>query len=106
LLLPPHAFADYSGEELTRTTGTLAGILSALTVPDPAPFYMISLYNPMGHLGLVIVPLCRPDHAQDVKQLDLAWYADLDTSRGQEATPLVIDGVLYVSTAWSMYPHA
>jgi quinohemoprotein ethanol dehydrogenase len=34
--------------------------------------------------------------------LSLAWYADFDTDRGQEATPLVIDGVLYVSTAWSM----
>ena len=40
--------------------------------------------------------------AGNVKQLGLAWYADLDTNRGQEATPLVIDGVLYVSTAWSM----
>src|SRR5216684_7430929 len=38
----------------------------------------------------------------NAKQLGLAWYADLDTDRGQEATPLVIDGVLYVSTAWSM----
>ena len=27
---------------------------------------------------------------------------NLDTNRGQEATPLVIDGVMYVSTAWSM----
>jgi glucose dehydrogenase len=36
--------------------------------------------------------------ADNVKQLGLAWYADLDTNRGQEATPLVIDGVLYVST--------
>ena len=35
-------------------------------------------------------------------QLGLAWYADLDTQRGQEATPLMIDGRLYVSTAWSM----
>src|SRR5271170_6686796 len=40
--------------------------------------------------------------AGNVKQIGLAWYADLDTNRGQEATPLVIDGVLYVSTAWSM----
>lgn len=34
--------------------------------------------------------------------LGLAWFADLDTARGQEATPLMHDGVLYVSTAWSM----
>jgi quinohemoprotein ethanol dehydrogenase len=41
-------------------------------------------------------------NADNAKQLGLAWFADLDTNRGQEATPLVIDGVLYVSTAWSM----
>jgi PQQ-dependent dehydrogenase (methanol/ethanol family) len=34
-------------------------------------------------------------------QLGLAWSYDLDTRRGQEATPLVIDGVMYFTTAWS-----
>ncbi len=38
---------------------------------------------------------------ENVTELGLAWFADLDTHRGQEATPLVVDGVLYVSTAWS-----
>lgn len=38
---------------------------------------------------------------ENVSDLGLAWYADFDTHRGQEATPLMIDGVLYVSTAWS-----
>jgi quinohemoprotein ethanol dehydrogenase len=37
----------------------------------------------------------------NVQQLSLAWYYDLDTHRGQEATPLVIDGVMYFTTAWS-----
>lgn len=37
----------------------------------------------------------------NVKDLGLAWYAEFDTDRGQEATPLMIDGVLYTSTAWS-----
>ncbi|SFF89773.1 alcohol dehydrogenase (cytochrome c)/quinohemoprotein ethanol dehydrogenase [Novosphingobium sp. CF614] len=37
----------------------------------------------------------------NVSRLGLAWYADLDTARGQEATPLVIDGKIYVTTAWS-----
>jgi len=36
-----------------------------------------------------------------VKQLSLAWSLDLDTARGQEATPLVVDGVMYASSAWS-----
>jgi quinohemoprotein ethanol dehydrogenase len=38
---------------------------------------------------------------QNVGQLGLAWYMDLDTRRGQEATPIVVDGVMYFSTAWS-----
>src|ERR1700687_1862905 len=40
--------------------------------------------------------------ADNAKQLGLAWFADLDTNRGQQATPLIIDGVMYVSTAWSL----
>jgi alcohol dehydrogenase (cytochrome c)/quinohemoprotein ethanol dehydrogenase len=34
-------------------------------------------------------------------RLGLAWSYDLDTARGQEATPIVVDGVMYVATAWS-----
>ncbi|HVW67342.1 MAG TPA: PQQ-binding-like beta-propeller repeat protein, partial [Steroidobacteraceae bacterium] len=45
-------------------------------------------------------PLAQID-AGNVAKLGLAWYFDLDTNRGQEATPLVVDGVLYTSTAWS-----
>ncbi len=30
-----------------------------------------------------------------------AWYYEFDTFRGQEATPLVADGVLYTTSAWS-----
>jgi quinohemoprotein ethanol dehydrogenase len=46
-------------------------------------------------------PLNKID-AGNVKQLGLAWYYDLDVAhRAQEATPLVIDGVMYVTGAWS-----
>jgi alcohol dehydrogenase (cytochrome c)/quinohemoprotein ethanol dehydrogenase len=38
---------------------------------------------------------------QNVGKLGLVWSYDLDTHRGQEATPIVVDGVMYVSTAWS-----
>ncbi len=37
----------------------------------------------------------------NVKQLGLAWIADYDTNLEQESTPLEVDGVIYVSTAWS-----
>lgn len=36
-----------------------------------------------------------------VKDLALTWFADFDTNRGQESSPLVIDGMLFVTTAWS-----
>ena len=35
-----------------------------------------------------------PDNVKDLKP---AWSLELDTNRGQEATPLVVDGVLYES---------
>ena len=36
-----------------------------------------------------------------VARLGVAWWAEFDTDRGQEATPLVADGVLYTTTTWS-----
>lgn len=46
-------------------------------------------------------PLNKID-AVNVKGLGLAWYYDLDVAhRAQEATPLVIDGVMYITGAWS-----
>jgi PQQ-dependent dehydrogenase (methanol/ethanol family) len=38
----------------------------------------------------------------NVKDLGLAWSADIDTERGQESTPIIVDGVMYLTTAWSM----
>ncbi len=40
-------------------------------------------------------------NTENVGELGLVWSADMDTARGQEATPLVIDGVMYFTTAWS-----
>ena len=38
----------------------------------------------------------------NVKDLGLAWSYDLESTRGVEATPLVVDGVMYVSASWSI----
>ena len=37
-----------------------------------------------------------------VGRLGLAWYADLNTERGMEASPLAIDGVLYNVQPWNV----
>ena len=36
----------------------------------------------------------------NVGRLGFAWTYDLGTTRGQEATPIVIDGVMYTSGTW------
>ena len=46
-------------------------------------------------------PLARID-AGNVGQLGLGWSSELKTPRGEEATPLVVDGVMYVTSAWSL----
>ena len=45
-------------------------------------------------------PLKQID-ATTVGKLGLAWFADYDTNLDQHGTPLYVDGVLYVSTAWN-----
>ncbi len=41
-------------------------------------------------------------NADNVADLGLAWYFDIDTNRSMEATPLIADGVMYVTAAWSV----
>lgn len=40
-------------------------------------------------------------NTKSVGELGLAWSYEFDTDRGQEATPIIKDGVLYTTTAWS-----
>ena len=37
-----------------------------------------------------------------VNDLGLAWYFDVPTNRGMEATPIVVDGRMYVTGSWSI----
>ncbi len=49
--------------------------------------------------GSYYSPLVRIN-AGNVGQLGFAWEYDLGTDRGQEATPIVVDGVMYTSGTW------
>ncbi|REJ84196.1 MAG: PQQ-dependent dehydrogenase, methanol/ethanol family [Acidobacteria bacterium] len=40
--------------------------------------------------------------SENVDQLGIAWVYELGSKRGIEATPLVVDGVLYTTGAWSV----
>ncbi|MDJ0907327.1 MAG: PQQ-dependent dehydrogenase, methanol/ethanol family [Woeseiaceae bacterium] len=41
-------------------------------------------------------------NADNVAELGLAWYFDVPTERGMEATPIVVDGRMYVTGSWSI----
>jgi PQQ-dependent dehydrogenase (methanol/ethanol family) len=41
-------------------------------------------------------------NAENVKELGLAWSYDLKTQRGVEATSIVVDGVMYTTSSWSI----
>ena len=41
-------------------------------------------------------------NTENVGELGVAWTYELATNRGVEATPIVVDGVMYVTSAWSV----
>lgn len=41
-------------------------------------------------------------NADNVGDLGLAWYFDTGTDRGLEASPIVVDGVMFTSGSWSV----
>ncbi len=84
--------------DMQGTALTAAGVTDAMLAAPPAGEWLTvagdhneTRYSPLDQIS-----------DKNVGTLGLAWSADLDTARGQEATPLMHDGVLYVSTAWSM----
>lgn len=44
----------------------------------------------------------RDINSGNVTDLGLEWYFDYPTNRGMEATPLVVNGVIYTTASWSM----
>ncbi len=83
--LPPITAADVDGE--------------AIAAADRRPDIWIS--HGRTYSEQRFSPLKQIDTAT-VKKLGLAWAAQLDTNRGMEATPIVVDGVMYVTSAWSV----
>lgn len=99
VLLSAGSLANCSGLFGEESEGGAAGVTAAMLVAadgDTANWishgrtYSEQRYSPLDAVN-----------RENVGQLGLAWYADMDTARGQEATPLVIDGRLYLTTAWS-----
>src|SRR5262249_36044194 len=41
-------------------------------------------------------------NAGNARNLGLVWSYDLESTRGVEATPVVVDGIMYVTASWSV----
>jgi alcohol dehydrogenase (cytochrome c)/quinohemoprotein ethanol dehydrogenase len=92
---PPPSTAAATSPRLTVAEVDGAAIAAADSHPgdwlSTGRTYSEQRYSPLAAIN-----------ADNVARLGLAWSFDLDSNRGQEATPIVVDGVMYVSTAWSM----
>jgi quinohemoprotein ethanol dehydrogenase len=89
-----HSARGRTSESAVSTTLTDSGIVQVDSRPENWPTYGRTYgeqrFSPLKQIN-----------DSSVSRLNLAWYFDLDTNRGQEATPLVVDGVMYFASAWS-----
>ncbi len=85
----------------TSLTQAQSSIVDEPTIADPGSEW---LNYGRGYKEQRFSPLDSINR-DNIDDLDLAWSFKFDTARGMEATPLVHNGVIYISTGWS-HVHA
>ncbi|WP_300377778.1 PQQ-dependent dehydrogenase, methanol/ethanol family [Henriciella sp.] len=70
-------------------------LLQAASTPEEWLSYNAT-YDEQRHSGLTGIT------KENVSELSPAWVYDLQTGRGIESTPIVVDGVMYVTSSWSV----
>lgn len=95
---PEVASADDRTEAIRKSTATVNGTrIQAAATKEPGNWlahgrtYDEQRYSPLTQIN-----------DETAKDLGLAWYWDTGTTRGLESTPIVVDGVMYNSGAWSV----
>ena len=81
----------------------LLGLLTTACGPakTPAPSTVDWPLHGLGYEEQRFSPLDQINE-QSVGRLGLAWSRELGTTRGLEATPIVVEGVIYTSGEWSV----
>lgn len=88
----PQTFAEHVGE----TTGRMDGARIAAADDEPGNWLAHGrTYDEQRYSPLTMI------NDQNVGDLGLAWSFDTDTTRGLEASPIVVDGVMYTTGSWS-----
>jgi len=81
----PEVFANVTAERLMNASETPAEWLTHGGTYDEQRHSLLTSIN-----------------ASNIADLGVAWTYDLATARGVESTPIVVDGVMYVTSAWSV----
>jgi quinohemoprotein ethanol dehydrogenase len=88
------AVAAAAASEISNAQVSQQRLLNAANEPEQwlmvGGTYEETHYSPLDEIS-----------TENLDRLGLAWFADYDVNLSQQGTPLYIDGVIYVSTAWS-----
>jgi len=81
-------------QDLSAATASDQRIINANSEPQNwlahGRTYDAQRYSPLGQIN-----------DKNIKNLGLDWHFDFETHRGLEATPIVIDGIMYATGSWS-----
>lgn len=85
---------DRAGAAAKRVDGNFVRANAAKKTPDWPSYGLDYAESRFSKLDQV--------NTGNVKQLGLVWSYNLESTRGVEATPLVVDGIMYVTASWSI----
>lgn len=94
----PTVAANQKPELAVKLSSPVAVDTARIINADNEPHNWLShgrTYNEQRHSPLDQI------NAENVPKLGLAWHFDFPTKRGIESTPIVVDGVMYVTGSWS-----
>ncbi|MFT3802303.1 MAG: PQQ-dependent dehydrogenase, methanol/ethanol family [Burkholderiaceae bacterium] len=97
MIAPAHAQDKASADHIRKVVGAVDGETiraNAKTTQDWPAYGLDYAETRFSKLNQVT--------AANVKNLGLVWSYSLESKRGVEATPLVVDGIMYVTASWSV----
>jgi len=100
-------FALSTGAALAQTKGSADHIKAVTSAVDSASIKAnTATSNDWPTIGLDYAETrfskLNQINTDNVKKLGLVWSYSLDSSRGVEATPVVVDGIMYQTASWSV----
>ena len=89
------------GTQMLASPSTSVGLIDTqrIVAADEAPGDWLSYGRDYGEQRFS--PLTQVNK-KTIKDLELAWSFDMYTNRGLEASPIVVDGIMYMTGSWSV----